>query len=81
MPSHFAVSLIERPSTEIAANDGALAGRERRQRTTNLPVADGFGCGLGKSFGDLANLDLHPAPTAAKGVNEFVFARSHRAMA
>src|ERR671919_94049 len=53
-------------------DNGALAGRKCREGATDLPVADGFRFGLGDGFRDLADLDLHPAPATAKGVDELV---------
>src|ERR671919_6177 len=53
-------------------NDGALAGRKRLQGATDLPVADGFRFGLSEGLRDLADLDLHPAPAMAKGVDQLV---------
>ena len=72
MPRLLAVSLIERPSTETAATTERWPGASVSRARPNLPVADGFRFGLSEGFGDLVDLDLHPAPATAKGVDELV---------
>ena len=72
MPRFSAVSLIECPSTVTAATTERWPGASVARARSNLPVADGFRFRCGEGFGDLVDVDLHPPPLAAKGIDELV---------
>src|SRR5687768_7231533 len=64
--------------TDRASIDGncryhrTLAGGKRLESAANFPLADRLGFRLDEGFGNLADLDFHPASAAAKGVDQLV---------